>query len=58
MNTLHETITPMELDELMEKWDSDRDGFLNFQEFKNMMHFKETNFIFFFIFLLMIYKKI
>ena len=47
MNTLHETITPMELDELMEKWDSDRDGFLNFQEFKNMMHFKETNFIFF-----------
>ena len=40
MNTLHETITPMELDELMEKWDSDRDGFLNFQEFKNMMLFK------------------
>ena len=40
MNTLHEPITNPELDELIEKWDSDRDGFLNFQEFKNMMLFK------------------
>lgn len=37
MISLHESLTQQEIDDLMTKWDLDKDGYLNFEEFKNMM---------------------
>lgn len=37
MISLHESLSQEEIDDLMNKWDIDKDGYLNFDEFKNMM---------------------
>ena len=37
MNSLHEPLAQEEIDEIMKTWDLDKDGYLNFEEFKNMM---------------------
>lgn len=37
MISLHESLSQQEIDDLMTKWDLDKDGYLNFEEFKNMM---------------------
>jgi calmodulin len=37
MKSLHDPLTQDELDDIMKTWDLDKDGYLNFDEFKNMM---------------------
>ena len=37
MSSLHEPLAQEEVDELMKTWDLDKDGYSNFEEFKNMM---------------------
>ena len=40
LNGLREIITPQELQDLMDKYDIDKDGYLNYEEFKDMMLLK------------------
>ena len=40
LNGLREIITPQELQDLMDKYDIDKDGYLNYDEFKDMMLLK------------------
>lgn len=39
MKMMGEILTQEELDDLMDQWDQDKDGLLNFDEFKKMMSF-------------------
>jgi len=40
LSSLREMISPQELQDLMDKYDIDKDGYLNYEEFKDMMLLK------------------